>query len=331
MTTITLWNGRKIPRLGMGCWAIGGPFWAGDQALGWGEVDDQESIAAIRRAIDLGVRYFDTADIYGAGHSEEVLSQALSDVGDEIIVSTKFGNTFDPKTRQVTGSADSADCVRQAVEGSLQRLGRERLDLVLFHLNDHPVERSAAVFETLSQLRGEGKIDAFGWSTDDVASAAAFADMDGFECVQHDLNLFRPAAEMLALTAGRNLVSIARQPLAMGLLTGKFRPGGRGFAETDIRAGGPDWLTYFVDGRPNPELLQALETVRGLLTSGGRTVAQGALGWIWARSPRVIPIPGFRNSRQVEDNARALEKGPLAPEIVSEIDRVLAQLAADIE
>ena len=324
MTTITLWNGRSIPRLGMGCWAIGGPFWAGDQALGWGEVDDRQSIAAIHRAIELGIRFFDTADVYGAGHSEEVLSQALKDVGEDVVVSTKFGNVFDPQSRQLTGASDSADYVRDAVEGSLARLGRERLDLVFFHLNEHPVDKAAPVFEALSALRQEGKIDAFGWSTDNVEGAAAFADLDGFVSVQHDLNLFRPTPEMLSLVERAGLISVARQPLAMGLLTGKFGHGAAGFSATDIRSRGPDWLAYFVDGRPSDELSRRLETVRDLLTSDGRSVAQGALGWIWAKSPQVLPIPGFRTTSQVEDNVGALEKGPLAPEIMIDIDRILA-------
>ena len=90
-TTITLWNGREIPRLGMGCWAIGGPFFAGDTPLGWGDVDDDESVEAIDRAIALGIRFFDTASNYGAGHSEEVLGRAIGN-RDDIIVATKFGS-----------------------------------------------------------------------------------------------------------------------------------------------------------------------------------------------------------------------------------------------
>ncbi|MHA1549668.1 MAG: aldo/keto reductase [Alphaproteobacteria bacterium] len=324
MATIELWNGQTIPRIGMGCWAIGGTMRSGTRQTGWGKVDDKVSIAAIHRAIELGVRYFDTADTYGGGHSEQVLSRALRDRGDDIVVSTKFGNTFDAATRTSLGPSDDPAYVRAAIEASLRRLGRERLDLVFFHLNGHPIDRSEPVFEALADLRRAGKIDEFGWSTDDVAGAAAFADMEGFVAVQHDMNMFQPAADMVQLINEKRLIGVARQPLAMGLLTGKFRKGERPFARSDIRADGPAWLSYFRGGVPDPQMLARLEAVRDLLTCDGRTVAQGALGWIWARAPRVVPIPGFRTVRQVNDNAGALEKGPLPAAIMAEIDVLFA-------
>lgn len=322
MTEITLWNGKVIPRLGMGCWAIGGQFWAGEQALGWGEVDDRESIAAIRRALDLGIRCFDTADVYGAGHSETVLAEALGSRADEVLISTKFGNGFDPETKHITGVVDEPDGIRAAVEASLRRLKRDRLDLVYFHINDHPITAAEPVFETLAQLRREGKIDAFGWSTDNPESVARFAPMEGFTFVQHNMNLFQPAQAILPVLEHHSLCSMARQPLAMGLLSGKFKAGQKSFQPSDIRADGPSWLSYFVDGVPNPQMLATLEAVRELLMSDGRTVTQGALAWIWAQSPRVIPIPGFRTVRQVEENVGALEKGPLAAPILDQINRL---------
>ncbi|WP_421724048.1 aldo/keto reductase [Bauldia sp.] len=328
MTTITLWDGAAIPRLGMGCWAIGGRFHAGGQELGWGEVDDGESIAAIRRAVDLGVRYFDTADAYGTGHSEEILAKALGGVSEPIVVSTKFGNTFDRANRELTGPSAEPAYVRQAIDGSLARLKRDRLDLVFFHLNSYPVADARPVFDTLAELRVAGKIDAFGWSNDEVDGARAFADMNGFVSVQYDMNLFRPAEAMSRFIEEENLIGVARQPLAMGLLSGRFGRGGGGFSTTDIRAAGPEWLTYFVDGQPSPALLAKIDAIRDLITSDGRTVVQGALGWIWAKSPRVIPIPGFRTVAQVEENVAALEKGPLPESVVTEIDAVLAQPAA---
>src|SRR6266571_4237089 len=94
-------TGIPLSPMGLGCWAIGGPFWEGDRPLGWGKVDDDESVRAIRRGIDLGVTFFDTADVYGAGHSEQVLGRALAGVRDQVVVATKFGNTFDERTRQM--------------------------------------------------------------------------------------------------------------------------------------------------------------------------------------------------------------------------------------
>ncbi len=324
MTSIRLWNGQTIPRLGMGCWAIGGQFWAGEQALGWGDVDDNESIAAIRRAVELGIRCFDTADVYGCGHSETVLARALAGVDTDILISTKFGNRFDPDTKQLTGVVDDPAGIRAAIEASLGRLKRDRIDLVFFHINEHPADAAAPVFETLAQLRQEGKVDVFGWSTDNPDSVARYAGMEGFEFVQHDMNLFQPAESMLPVLERYTLCSMARQPLAMGLLSGKFKAGQATFQSSDIRAGGPQWLSYFIDGKPNPKLLETVDAVRELLMSDGRTAAQGALAWIWAKSPRVMPIPGFRTVRQVEDNVGALEKGPLSATVTAEIDRLIA-------
>lgn len=323
MKNIKLWNGSEIPPLGMGTWTIGGQFWAGEQPLGWGEVDDRESIAAIRKAVDLGIRYFDTADVYGCGHAEEVLAKALGGSQEDILISTKFGNMFDPRSRQVTGSGTSQNYIRSAIEASLRRLRRDRLDLVFFHLNEHPVDQAESVFETLSKLRGEGKVSAFGWSTDFAESAEAFADLDGFVSVQHNMNLFWPAEEMVHLINRSDLISVARQPLAMGLLGGRFSSAKPDFSKSDIRASGPDWQSYFVDGVANPDMLQQIGAIRDLLTSGGRSLAQGALAWIWATSPRTIPIPGFRTVSQVEDNAGALSKGALPAETIEEIERLV--------
>ena len=310
-TTITLWNGRTIPRLGMGCWAIGGPFYAGDVPLGWGDVDDRESIAAIHRAVDLGISFFDTASNYGAGHSEEVLGEALRG-RDEVVIATKFGFATDPATKQATGAFADPDFIRASVETSLTRLRRERLDLLQFHINDFPPEQSDAVFDTLDALRGEGKIDAYGWSTDFPDRAARHAKRPGFVAVQHNMNVFAPASELVSIVEANNLVSINRGPLAMGLLSGKFKPD-QTLGAKDVRSASAslDWMIYFRDGRIAPEYAGRLDAVRELLRSGGRTLTQGALGWLWAKSPRTLPIPGFRTTAQVEENAGALNKGPL--------------------
>ncbi|KQS96566.1 MULTISPECIES: aldo/keto reductase [unclassified Rhizobium] len=320
-TDITLWDGRKIPRLGMGCWAIGGPFYAGDVPLGWGDVDDAESIRAIHRAIDLGIRFFDTASNYGAGHSEEVLGEAL--VGHpDIVVATKFGFATDPATKQATGAFADPDLIRDSVETSLQRLRRERIDLLQFHLNEFDPIEADAVFDTLDQLRAEGKIAAYGWSTDWPERAARFARRDGFVSVQHTMNVLEPAGEMIALVDRENLISVNRGPLAMGLLSGKFKPGDR-LAANDVRSADLDWLKYFRDGAVDPDFSRRLDLIRDALRTDGRTLTQGALAWLWARSPNTLPIPGFRTVKQVEENAGALEKGPLPASAMAEIDAAL--------
>jgi aryl-alcohol dehydrogenase-like predicted oxidoreductase len=323
-TAIQLWDGREIPRLGLGCWAIGGPFYAGATPLGYGETNDGEARAAIGRAFDLGIRFFDTADVYGAGHSEELLGQALAGRADAVIA-TKLGNRFDPATRQLTGSIADGDLSREtraAVEASRRRLRRDRIDLVQLHLNTLPVERAVEVFDTLDALRAEGRIGAYGWSTDFPERAAAAAGRDGFVAVQHGMNLFFDAPGMLAVAEANDLVSINRSPLAMGLLTGKFAAN-QALPLDDVRANSFDWMDYFKDGRVVPDFADRLARIRHLLTADGRTPAQGAIGWLLAKSPRTLPIPGFRNVAQVEENVGALGKGPLPADVMDEIERLI--------
>jgi aryl-alcohol dehydrogenase-like predicted oxidoreductase len=311
--------------MGLGCWAIGGPFWAGDDAVGWGEVDDDESISAIHRALDLGVNFFDTADVYGTGHSECVLGRALAGRRDQVVIATKFGSTFDSSTRQITGSDASPEYVRQACEASLQRLDTDYIDLYQFHLNDYDPDQAGAVRDVLEELAKEGKIRYYGWSTDFPERARAFAEGPSCTTVQHQMNVLEDAGPMIALCEQLDLASINRGPLAMGLLTGKYRADSI-LASNDVRGDlGPAWMQYFKDGQPNPEWLRKLEAIREILTSGGRTLAQGALAWIWARSEKTVPIPGFRTVRQVEENCTAMQSGPLSAEQGREIDTLLSR------
>ena len=313
---------NETPAIGMGCWAIGGPFWAGTQPLGWGEVDDQESIAAIRKALDMGVTFFDTANIYGCGHSERVLGQAIKDVRSQVIIGTKFGNTFDESTRQKTGQDASPEGIRSACHASLKRLGTESIDLYQFHLNDYDPAKAVEVRETLEDLVTAGKIRSYAWSTDFVERAKVFAEGEHNVAVQHELSVFFDAAEMLKFCEERGLASINRSPLAMGLLTGKFSDNSR-LNGDDVRGKQPEWLRYFDGGRPKPEWLERLAGIRKILTAGGRTLAQGALAWILARSPQTIPIPGFRTVKQVEENVATLRLGPLSESELREIEELV--------
>ena len=168
----------EVSAMGLGCWAIGGPFWRGDTPVGWGEVDDDESIRAIHRALDLGVTFFDTADVYGAGHSERVLARALKGVRESVVIATKFGNVFDEATKQITGSDASPAYIKRACEASLRRLETDYIDLYQFHLNGYEAGKGAKVRDTLEALVAEGKIRAYGWSTDFPDRARVFAEGD---------------------------------------------------------------------------------------------------------------------------------------------------------
>lgn len=312
-----------VSAMGLGCWAIGGPFYRGETPVGWGVVDDDESIRAVQRALDLGVTLIDTANVYGAGHSERVLAKALAGRRSQVVLATKFGNLFDEETRQVTGSDASPASIRQQCEASLRRLNSDVIDLYQFHQGSYDLERAVEVRETLEDLVKDGKIRWYGWSTDDPQRARLFAEGAHCAAVQHQMNVLSDAPEMVALCQEENLASINRGPLAMGLLTGKFTP------ETtlgidDVRGSkSPDWMRFFKNGKPNPEFYRKVEAVRAILTSAGRSMAQGALAWLWARSPHTLPIPGFRTVAQVEDNAAAMRFGALTAQQMREIDALL--------
>jgi aryl-alcohol dehydrogenase-like predicted oxidoreductase len=317
--------GIQVSALGLGCWAIGGPFWEKGTPHGWGEVDDEESIRALHRALDMGVNFFDTANVYGAGHSERVLARAFAGVRNEVIIATKFNALFDEATREVTGSSAAPADIRAACEDSLRRLGTDYIDLYQFHDNGYPADKAEPVRETLEDLVREGKIRAYGWSTDFPDRARVFAQGEHCATIQLQLNVLDDNPAVIAVCEEFNLAAINRGPLAMGLLTGKYTPNTKPSAD-DVRGEkSPEWMKYFKDGAPSPEWLEKIEAVREILTSGGRTLPQGALAWLWARSEQTIPIPGFRTVEQVEENCGALAFGPLASDQMQEIEILLGR------
>jgi aryl-alcohol dehydrogenase-like predicted oxidoreductase len=308
----------------MGCWAIGGPFWRGASPSGWGEVDDEESIRAIHAALELGITFFDTANVYGAGHSELVLGRALKGVRNRVVIASKFNAVFDEQTRQVSGSDTSPQGIRDACEASLKRLGTDHLELLQFHDGGFPVEQAGPVRDTLEALVHEGKIRSYGWSTDLADRASFFAQGPGCSAIQLQLNVFEDNPAVLELCERENLAAINRGPLVMGLLTGKYTSNTQPSADDVRGVNSPAWMKYFQNGKPSPEYLTKLDAVRQVLTSGGRTLSQGALAWLWARSPTTLPIPGFRTVAQVTENCGALKLGPLTSAQMAEIGGLLA-------
>jgi len=316
-------SGIGVSALGVGTWAIGGEMYAGDQPLGWGPADDAESARAIERALDLGVTLFDTADAYGTGHAEELLGRVLGPVRDQVVIATKWGNRIEPATRQLLGEDGSPDQLRAAVHESLRRLKTDRIDVYQLHINGLPPAEAADLVPVLEDLVDQGLVRTYGWSTDNPAGVDVFARGPHCAVVQHELNLFSDAPEILDRCERYDLASLNRSPLAMGLLSDKVTASS-GYAPDTIRGRAPEWLMWFRDGRPAPEFLARRDAVREILTSGGRTLAQGALAWNWARSPRTVPLPGCRTAAQVEENAGAMEFGPLTPDQLAEIDKLVA-------
>ncbi len=316
-------SGIEVSALGMGCWAIGGPCWENGIPLGWGEVDDGESIRALQHALDLDVNFFDTADVYGAGHSERILGKAFLGRRHEVVITTKFNSTFDEITREVTGWDCSPSHIRAACEASLRRLNTDYIDLYQFHNNHYPVEEAGEVRDTLEALVQDGKIRAYGWSTDFADRAKFFAAGSNCTAIQFQINVLDDNPAAIEVCESNNLAAICRGPLAMVLLTGKYTIDTRPSSD-DVRGEkSPDWMEYFKDGKPSPEWLKKMEAVREILTSDGRTLAQGALAWLWARSEWTLPIPGFRTVLQVGENCSAMHFGPLVQEQMQDIETLL--------
>jgi len=320
-------SGIKVSPMGFGCWAIGGEFFLDGKQDGWGHIDDDESVRAIRRAVELGVNFFDTADVYGAGHSEEVLGKALKDIRDRVVVSTKFGHVFDAETKHVIGTNATRKYIKKACEDSLKRLGTDYIDIYHLHIWSLSDDEAGDAFQTLEELMKEGKIKTYGWSTDSMDCIDFMINNTNAVAIQHQFNIFINADDILKICQDNNLASINRSPLAMGLLSGKFNKDSK-LPGNDIRGNNHDWNMYFKDGKPAEIFLNKLNTVREILKSNGRTLVQGALAYLWAKSDKTIPIPGFKTVKQVEENAGALSFGPLTEEQVNEVDSVLNDKAA---
>jgi aryl-alcohol dehydrogenase-like predicted oxidoreductase len=308
----------------MGCWAIGGVFQYNNIQAGWGEVDDSESLRTIQQARESGITFFDTAAAYGAGHSERILGRAVAGWRHEAIIATKFGFSVDEAAKYV-GYYPTPDQVianvRAECENSLRNLGTDYIDLYQLHVNDYPLDLAVTLRETLEDLVREGKIRYYGWSTDSVEAARVFAEGEHCIAIQHDLNVVLDAPEMIALCEQMNLASINRTPLARGALTGKYTRD-TVFAANDVRT--DPWAR---DNILSPAF-EHLDDLRDILTSGGRTLAQGALAWIWARSSSTVPIPGIRTTAQLHENAGALKFGPLTNEQMRQISDLLGRPVA---
>jgi aryl-alcohol dehydrogenase-like predicted oxidoreductase len=315
-------TGVQVSALGLGCWAIGGPWTSNGRPAGWGEVDDDESIRAIRRALELGVTLFDTADVYGCGHSERVLGRALAGRRDDVVVVTKVGNVFDEQTRTAGGADVSPTYLRRACDASLRRLDTDRIDVYLIHDGLAGPQSVPAVIDVLEELVAAGKLRWYGSSMSDPAIVRALAEGPHMVAVQHELNVLRGELEALSAAEDLGLASLNRTPLAMGLLSGRYSPDALPAAD-DVRRNAP-WWDFFDEGAMD-RWVQRIAEARAELTADGRSLVQGALGWIWGRSAATLPLPGFRTVAQVEENVGAAAYGPLPTERVERIREILGE------
>jgi aryl-alcohol dehydrogenase-like predicted oxidoreductase len=328
MLTRTLGKSQlEVSGLGMGCWAIGGP-WTWDQPgqtpypVGWGSTDDEESLRALQTAMDLGVNFFDTAANYGAGHSEILLGRAFKGKRDRVVIATKFGHIVNETKKTVYSAPDQIiKNVRGDVENSLRRLQTDFIDIYQLHEGGYDPDHALELQSVLEDLVASGKIRWYGWSTDRADSARRFAgSANSAHCtsIQFRLNAIFDNAGMRQVCSDFDLAGINKDPLNKGFLTGKFNVNTT-FPDNDVRSG-----MDFSD----PEIVKRLrivDEIRDILTSRGRTMAQGALAYIWALDERMVPIPGFKSVRQVRENAGALEYGPLTKDQVREIQGIVAR------
>lgn len=318
----------EVSAMGLGCWAIGGPWdWleadGSTGPVGWGQVDDAESIRAIHYALDAGINFFDTAANYGCGHSEQILSQALADRRDQVVIATKFGYIVDEEKRIVAETENVVPRIRQECEDSLRRLKTDYIDLYQFHVGNFAPEKASAVCDVLETLVDEGKIRWYGWSTDNPEGARVFAQGEHCTAIQHVLNIQYDVPQMLAVCEEYDQASINRTCLGMGMLTGKFSRETT-FPENDVRHG------WDLQAERPAKNLERIEAVKKLFADARdpRTPAQIALAWIWTRSDRTIPIPGFKTLAQVKENIQAMEFGLLSSEQMKEIDEIYERAAS---
>jgi aryl-alcohol dehydrogenase-like predicted oxidoreductase len=303
-------TGWKVSEVSFGAWAIGSA---------WGPVDDQESIAALHTAIDNGVNFIDTADVYGDGRSERLIAQVLKERSETIHVATKAGRRLDPHV----ADGYNAENLTRFIERSLRNLDTDCLDLVQLHCPPTEVYYRPEVFGALDDLVAAGKIRYYGVSVEKVEEALKAIEYPNVQTIQIIFNMFRHRpADLFFREAQRRKVGIlARVPLASGLLTGKmsrqttfdaddhrnFNRYGESFDRGETFSG--------VDYESG---LDAVEEIRPLVPSGA-TMAQFALRWILMFEAVSCVIPGAKRPSQAEDNVKAAELPPLSPEQMAAI------------
>jgi aryl-alcohol dehydrogenase-like predicted oxidoreductase len=286
----------QVSEIGFGAWAIGGPVMVGTKPFGWGPVDESDARAAIRRALDLGVNFYDTADVYGLGRSEQILGQELK--GRKVLVATKAGNIRTEAGE--TSKSFSKSYLTEAVEQSLKRLQRETLDLFQLHNPTEEEIRSGECLEVLEALRQDGKIRATGVSIHKPAEGLALltgpTPPDTIQLVYNLLN-HRMAKEVLPLALEEDVGVIARVPFQYGLLTGKFR--------RDVVFGPDDHRSRNLAPETIERGTRLLEALEPQLEAHQLTPAQVALKFALAHPAVSVTIPGAKTAEQVEANTSA--------------------------
>lgn len=307
-------TGWNISEIGFGAWGIGGDA--------WGNTDDTTSIAALHRAIDLGVNFIDTADAYGDGRSEQLITQVRKLRSEQLIVATKAGRRLNPHV----AAGYNRQNLTGFVERSLRNLQTDALDLLQLHSPPSEVYDMPEVFGILDDLTRQGKIRFYGVSVERVDEALKAITYPYVQSVQIIFNMFRlkPADQFFAAARERGVGILARVPLASGMLTGKFRPQTQ-FAQNDHRNYNRHGEAFdqgeTFSGVDYDSGLQAVEQLRPLVPSGA-SMAQLALRWILMFPEVTAAIPGAKTPQQAGDNVQAAELPPISDETMQKVREV---------
>ena len=301
----------SVSAISFGAWAIGG-F--------WGQVDDAESMRALHAAIDAGVNFIDTADVYGDGRSERLIAQLRRErQGETIWVATKAGRRLETQTPD----GYTRENLTAWVEDSLRNLNVDALDLLQLHCPHPGVYDRPEVFGVLDDLVEAGKLRYYGVSVETVDEARRAITFPNVQSVQIIFNMFRmkPADEFFAFAAATRVGVIARVPLASGLLTGKLHPGST-FAADDHRSFNREGEQFdkgeTFSGVPYEEALDLVAELR-MMCPPGMSLAQFALRWILMSSDVTCAIPGAKTPKQARENAAAADVSEISPKTMAAV------------
>ncbi len=306
-------TGWNVSSVSFGSWAIGGS---------WGEVDDSESMAALNKALDMGVNFFDTADVYGDGHSEQLLARLRKERSEQFHIATKAGRRLDPHT----AGGYNRENLTAFVERSLKNLDTEALDLVQLHCPPTEVYYMPETFGVLDDLMQQGKIQHYGVSVEKVEEALKAIEYPNVQTVQIIFNIFRqrPAGLFFQQAQKRQVGILARVPLSSGMLAGKMKPNTRFDAEDHRnfnRHGEAFDVGETFSGVEYETGLKAVDELRPLAPEGV-SMAQFALRWILMFNAVSCTIPGAKRPGQVEENAKAADLPPLSSETMDKVREI---------
>jgi aryl-alcohol dehydrogenase-like predicted oxidoreductase len=303
----------KVSVIAMGAWAIGGSW-----AHGWGEVDDEESIKSIRRALDKGINIIDTANVYGLGHSEEVIAKAIEGRRDEVIIATKVGATLDENGDVIWNS--TAEHILQEIEGSLRRLQTDYVDIYQIHWPDAntPLEETMGAFNRLVE---QGKVRYVGvcnFSLEQLKEAVQYAPIVSHQ-IRYNMLERDMEAEIFPFCIEHGIGTLIYGPLAHGLLAGEFKRGDK-LAEDD-------WRSRYTLFEPQiyEKIMGVVDQLRPIADSYGRPLAHLTIKWMLGRPGVTCALVGMRQSRHVDENVRAVEGWELRDEDVAQIDRIIGE------